>query len=225
MSTKLLNTLAAATTLAGVLTMGGIANAASLVQTASTNSSPTDITDDPLTINQFDPSLGTLESVSIEFTANIEGNATLENEGDTEDTATVSLEGQAGLTLDGQSLLNLTPVNSSTFTVGAGQRNDEQLTATETQSTTVTDTQFLQTFIGNGTLDFLFSASAKSNIEAGGNFFTRVRTTASSDIKVTYNYENFQDVPEPSSILGFGLIAGVGMVSLRKKNWLKMSKV
>lgn len=225
MSTKLLNTLAAATTLAGVLTMGGVANAASLVQTASTNLNPTDISDDPLTINQFDSSLGTLESVTVEFTANIEGNATFINIGSTADNPEVKLNGEAGLTLNDQSLLTLTPEESSTFTVAGGETQEEQLIATETQSNTFTDSEFLQAFTGNGTLDFLFSASAKSTVSGSGNLFFNVNTQASSSIVVTYNYDNFQDVPEPSGILGFGLIAGVGMVSLHKKNWLQMSKV
>jgi len=225
MSTKLLNTLAAATTLAGVLTMGGVANAASLVQTASTSLNPTDITDDPLTIDQFDASLGTLESVTVEFTSNIESNATFADLFGDGGEAQVALNGETSLSLDGQSLFTLTADESSEFTVAADETRQEQLIATETQSNTFTDSEFLQAFTGTGTLDFLFSASATSTVSGSGNLLFRVNTQASSDIVVTYNYGNFQDVPEPSGILGFGLIAGVGMVSLHKKNWLQMSKV
>ena len=79
MTTKLLNTLAAATTLAGIVATSGAANAASLSYTSSIITNFTDIIDAPLSVQQFDSSLGTLQGVTIEFTGDILGNAGFEN--------------------------------------------------------------------------------------------------------------------------------------------------
>ncbi len=50
-----------------------------------------------------------------------------------------------------------------------------------------------------------------------------IDTYAKAGIKVTYDYDDVKSVPEPSTTLGFGLIAGLGLLSQRKKSWLKVS--
>ncbi len=79
MTTKLFNTLAAATTLVGIIATSGAANAASLSYTSSLDYDLTDIIDSPLSIQKFDSSLGTLKGVTIGFTGDILGNAGFEN--------------------------------------------------------------------------------------------------------------------------------------------------
>ncbi len=42
-----------------------------------------------------------------------------------------------------------------------------------------------------------------------------------ASVTVTYNYDA-KSVPEPSATLGVGLIAGLCLLSQRKKSWIKM---
>ncbi len=233
MTTKLFNTLAAATTLAGIVATSGAANAASLSYTSSTNYEFTDIIDAPLSVQQFNSSLGTLQGVTIEFTGDILGNAGFENRSPTASKTTVNLASQLTLQLNNQSLLALNPQYTSSYQVakydnitdygGTSGRTISNLTATQSGIQTFTDTQFLQSFIGNGNIDFLFSALAESLVTGSGNMRAYIDTYAKAGIKVTYNYDEVKSVPEPSATLGVGLIAGLCLLSQRKKSWLKGS--
>ncbi|MEH1828148.1 MAG: PEP-CTERM sorting domain-containing protein [Nostoc sp.] len=232
MTTKLFNTLAAATTLAGIVATSGAANAASLSYTSSTNYEFTDIIDAPLSVQQFNSSLGTLQGVTIEFTGDILGNAGFENRSPTSSQTTVNLGSQFSLQLNNQSLLALNPQYTSSYQVakydnitdygGTSGKTLSNLTATQSGIQTFTDTQFLQSFIGNGNIDFLFSALANSIVTGSGNMRSYIDTYAKAGIKVTYNYDDVKSVPEPSATLGVGLIAGLCLLSQRKKSWIKM---
>ncbi|MHC5851992.1 choice-of-anchor E domain-containing protein [Nostoc sp.] len=234
MTTKLFNTLAAATTLAGIVATSGVANAASLSYTSSTNYDFTDIIDAPLSVQKFDSSLGTLQGVTIEFTGDISGNAGFENYRNPAATSvTVNLTSLLSLELNNQSLFALNPQYTSSYQVakydgnldysGTSGKTLSNLTATQSGIQSSTNTQFLQSFIGNGNVDFLFSALANSVVTGSGNMRSYIDTYAKAGIEVTYNYDDVKSVPEPSATLGVGLIAGLCLLSQRKKSWLKMS--
>lgn len=232
MTTKLLNTLAAATTLAGIVATSGVANAASLSYSSSTNYDFTDIIDAPLSVQQFNSSLGTLQGVTIEFTGNILGNAGLENKSKTPTQVTLNVASDFSLELNNQSLLALNPQYSYNYQLakydgttdygGTSGKTLSNLTATQSATQSFTNTQFLQSFIGNGNVDFLFSALATSAVTGSGNMRSYIDTYAKAGIKVTYNYD-VKPVPEPSATLGVGLIAGLCLLSQRKKSWIKVS--
>jgi hypothetical protein len=232
MHSKIFHALATATTFAGIIATTGVANAATLTSSSSTNFSLTNINDSPLTIQQFDSSLGTLKSVKIEFTGDLLGTASFENVGPTATPVTVNLASNLGLKLNNQSLFALSPQNSFNYQVsgydgtldfaGASGKSVTGLSASKSETKTYTDSQFLQSFIGSGNLEFLFSAFAQSAVTGSGNMFASITTEAKAGIKVTYDYEALKTVPEPSAVIGFGLIAGVGVVSKSKKNRLKM---
>ncbi|MDZ8184308.1 MAG: choice-of-anchor E domain-containing protein [Nostoc sp. ChiSLP02] len=227
MTTKLLNALGAATTLAGIVATSGVANAASLSYTSSTNYEFTDIIDAPLSIQKFNSSLGTLKGVTIEFTGDILGNAGFENRSPSASQATVTLGSQLSLELNNQSLLTLNPKYTSQYQVakydgitdyaGTSGKTLSNLTATQFGTQSFTDTQFLQSFIGNGNVDFLFSAIANSLVSGSGNIRSYIDTYAKAGVKVTYNYEELKSVPEASTTLGIGLVAGLCLLSQRKK--------
>ncbi|MBE8997377.1 MULTISPECIES: choice-of-anchor E domain-containing protein [unclassified Nostoc] len=231
MTTKLLNTLAVATTLVGIVATSGAANAASLSYTSSSNYEFTDIIDTPLSVQQFNSSLGTLQGVTIEFTGDILGNAGFENRSPTPSQTTVKLDSQFSLQLNNQSLLALNPQYTSSYQVakydnitdysGTSGKTLSNLTATQSGIQTFTDTQFLQSFIGNGNIDFLFSAIANSLVTGSGNIRSYIDTYAKAGIKVTYNYDDVKSVPEPSATLGVALIAGLCLLSQSKKSWNK----
>lgn len=231
MKTKLLNTLGAATTLAGIVATTGIANAASISYTSSSNYEFTDIIDAPLSVQKFDSSLGTLQSVKIEFTGDILGNAGFENRSPTPSQTTVNLSSEFSLQLNGQSLFALNPQYSSSYQVtkydgvtdysGTSGKTLSNLTATQFGTQSFTDGTFLQSFIGNGDIDFLFSAIATSLVTGSGNMRSYIDTYAKAGVKVTYDYEEVKSVPEASTTLGIGLVAGLFLLSQRKKSLLK----
>ncbi|MEH1867191.1 MAG: PEP-CTERM sorting domain-containing protein [Nostoc sp.] len=231
MKTKLLNTLAAATTLVGIVANSGVANASSLSYTSSIDYKLTNIVDAPLSIQQFNSSLGTLKGVTIGFTGDILGNAGFENTGNTSSQVTVNLASQLALKLNNQSLFALNPQNSFSYGVsqfdnsidfgGTSGKTVSGLTATQSGTQSLTNTQFLQSFIGNSNIDFLFSATANSVVSGSGNIASYVQTLAKANIKVTYDYDDVKSIPEPSATLGVGLIAGLCLLSQRKKSWIK----
>ncbi len=163
MTTKLFNTLAAATTLAGIVATSGVANAASLSYTSSTNYEFTDIIDAPLSVQKFDSSLGTLQGVTIEFTGDILGNAGFENRSPTPTQGTVNLTSDFSLQLNNQSLLALNPQYTFSYQVakydnitdysGTSGKTLSNLTVTQSATQSFTNTQFLQSFIGNGNIE------------------------------------------------------------------------
>ncbi|MEH1932870.1 MAG: PEP-CTERM sorting domain-containing protein [Nostoc sp.] len=233
MTTKLFNTLAAATTLAGIVATSGAANAASLSYTSSSNYDLTDIIDAPLSVQQFNSSLGTLQGVTIEFTGDILGNAGFENRSQTPGQVTLNLTSDFSLQLNNQSLLEFNPQYTYSYQVakydgnldygGTSGKTVSNLTATQSATQSFTNPQFLQSFIGNSNIDFLFSALANSVVTGSGNIRSYVDTYAKANIKVTYDYDDVKSVPEPSATLGVGLIAGLCLLSQRKKSWLKVS--
>ncbi|WP_392531375.1 choice-of-anchor E domain-containing protein [Nostoc sp. C117] len=232
MTTKLFNTLAAATTLAGIVATSGVANAASFSYTSSTDYDYTDIVDAPLSIQKFDSSLGTLKGVTIGFTGDVLGNAGFENKNTRQSQVTVNLASELSLEVNNQSIFALNPQNSYAYQVvkydgitnfgGTSGKTVSGLTATQSATQSYTDSQFLQSFIGNGNIDFLFSAIAKSTVIGSGNIASYVETLAKANIKVTYDYDEAKSVPEPSTTLGVGLIAGLCLLSQRKKSWIKV---
>jgi hypothetical protein len=233
MTTKLFNTLAAATTLAGIVATSGAANAASLSYANSVDYNLTDIIDAPLSIQQFDASLGTLKGVTIGFTGDILGNAGFENRGQSPAAVRVTLASELSLKLNNQSLFVLNPEDSFTYQVarydsltdysGASGRTLSNLTTTQSDTQSFTNAQFLQSFIGNGNIDFLFSTSANSVVTGPGNIASYIDTLAKANITLTYDYDEVESIPESSTTLGVVLIAGLCLLSQRKKSWIKVS--
>ena len=231
MTTKLFNTLAAATTLAGIVATSGAANAASLSYTSSTDYDFTNIIDAPLSVQKFNSSLGTLKGVTISFTGDLLGNAGFENRSPTATQVTVNLASQLSLKLNNQSLFALNPQDISSYQAakydrktdydGTSGKTISNLTATQSATQSFTNTQFLQSFTGNGDIGFLFSALANSVVTGSGNMRSYIDTYAKAGIKVTYDYDA-KAVPESSATLGIGLIAGLCLLSQRKKSWIKM---
>ncbi|MBD2360679.1 PEP-CTERM sorting domain-containing protein [Anabaena minutissima FACHB-250] len=232
MTTTLFKTIGAATTLAGIIATAGAANAATISYSGGTDFALTDIIDQSINVQKFDASLGTLKSVILEFDGAIAGGAGFENRGNSAAQVAVKFASDLTLELD-QILLSINPQNISTYQVarydgttdnaGASGRTLDNLSAAQSGSQSYTDSQILQSFIGTGNLNFLFSAIATSEIIGSGNMSSYFDTFAKAGVKVTYDYDPVQSVPESSTTLGFGLIAGISLLSQRKKSWLKAS--
>jgi hypothetical protein len=234
MTTKLFQTLAAATTLAGIVATAGSANAASLSYTGSTNFKTTNIVNEAISVQKFDSSLGTLTGVKLKFTSDIKGSIGFENLGSSPADITVTLGSNVNLKLGNSSLFSMSPATSQTYQNVAAfdgaidfkppsGLDVQGLNATKSDQTTITDSQMLQSFIGTGNLNFLFSAIATSNVSGSGNIVSMISTLAKGTVAVTYDYDPVKSVPEPSAAIGIGLVAGIGLLSQRKKSWLKAS--
>ncbi|OKH34074.1 hypothetical protein NIES2119_21470 [[Phormidium ambiguum] IAM M-71] len=246
MKAKFLNTvtkasITTASTFTSILLGTAIANAATITYTAAYQQTPediefgaptgygfTDIVDSILSIQQFDSSLGTLNSVFIEFTGNMRGDAEFESRDARPQTITVDLSGL--LTLVGPNnnpVFELKPQEIRQYDVtrfdgtvdfgGTSGRTITGISAEASTSETIADLSALTPFIGNGTVDFSFSANAESSVRGSGNILSGISTFAKADIKVIYDYTEVpKKVPESSMVLGLGLIAGFGLLSQRK---------
>ncbi|WP_427161221.1 choice-of-anchor E domain-containing protein [Aliinostoc sp. HNIBRCY26] len=233
MTTTLFKTIGAATTLAAIALTAGSANAASLSYTSATSLQATNITNAPLSIQKFDSALGTLNSVTLKFTGDLQGLARFENLSPSPATVTVNLGGQLGLKLGSQSLLSLNPTQSYNYEVssfdnnlnfdGTSGKTVDGLMASGTSTQSFTNNSLLQAFTGTGNIDLSFSALASSTVIGSGNFISQIQTFAKAGVEVVYNYDPVKSVPEPSAALGFGLFAGIGLLSQRKKIRLKAS--
>ena len=225
MNAKLLTTITTASTITGILATTAIANAATLIYSAASQPARTNITNTILSIQKFDSSLGELNSITVEFTGSLIGNAAFENEDATPQTITVDLSGLLQLSgPNNDPLINLAPQRVTPYNVpesddisdfgGTSGRIIEGLTAQQSDSRTLTNSSSLAPFIGTGTVDFSFSALAKSKVEGSGNISSRIRTFAAANVTLRYDYtEPPRKIPESSMILGLGLIAGIGLLS------------
>ncbi|MBD2499980.1 choice-of-anchor E domain-containing protein [Anabaena azotica] len=239
MNTKIFNGIAAATTLAGVIATAGTASAASLTQTAtftaSTGSFQVTDFDQNFSIQQFSPSLGKLQKVTVDFFGEIQGDGKFENRSSRSATVDVILGGRLSLDqaeLTPRPLLELKPTTVKRYNVarydgttdyaGASGRTFTGLSTSGSGSTTFTDLASLKVFTGKGDVDFLFSAIANSQVVGSGNISSEINTLARGSVTVTYEYK--ERVPEPSVVIGMGLFAGLGMLSNRKKQLLKSAK-
>ncbi|BAY15395.1 hypothetical protein NIES21_12120 [Anabaenopsis circularis NIES-21] len=236
MTTKLFQTLAAATTLAGIVATAGAANAASLSYSTQYQYKPTDEAasadgyyktdiDDTISVQKFNSKLGTLKSVTIDFLGNLKGDANFNNTGNKATNVLVNFAGNLRLELpEGVERFNISPTQSYNYTVAAkSSKQVNGLSATLAQTKTIDSTdEFFQYFLGAGTADFKFFADATSSVKGSGNFSYGINTYAAAGLTVTYEYDP-KAVPEPSAAIGLGLVAGIGLMSQRKKSWLKAS--
>jgi hypothetical protein len=237
MRTKFLSILTTASAMTGIAVTTGVAEAATITYTTAFNAPAdatvpyagfgyTDIVNAPLSIQKFDSSLGTLDRVTIDFIGDLKGDAGFENTSPVPSTITVGLAGELKLQLpEGTSVAEFSPQQSYSYDVtgydgnrdfaGTSGKTVEGLTASQSETTTYTDSNLLESFTGDGDLDLLFSATAKSTVSGSGNITSYVTTYAKSSVNVTYEYKERKKVPEPSAMVGLGLVAG--FVWLQKK--------
>lgn len=231
MATKVFGFLAAATLATVVSSFAGAANAASLYRSATTNYDTTDL-EEQISIQKFNSSLGTLRGITIGFTGDMLGDASFENRSNRSTNVTVNLAGIFGLQLNEQSLFTLNPLQANTYQVTSFDGNEDNrgtsgktingLTATQSSTRTFTDSQFLQSFIGTGNVNFLFSAIANSTVRGSGNIASGVNTLARANVSVTYDYDPAK-IPEPSAAIGIGVIGGIALLSKSKKKLVRNS--
>ncbi|MBE9228250.1 PEP-CTERM sorting domain-containing protein [Phormidium sp. LEGE 05292] len=247
MKATLINAIAATAALLGVVATNGVAKADDFscsivdgakneaIQSCFTSLAPdlTDIFDAPLSLPQFNSSLGILNSATLAFTGLIQGNAGFENMSKTPSTITVDLSGSLNLKdASGTSLLELNPQLLSKYNVagydkttdygGASGKTLEGLTAEGSGSKTFTDAE-LTPFIGTGIVNYFLSAEATSNFSGSGNISSFVSTYAGAGVNISYNYT--KKTPEPTTIIGLAVVTGLAFFCKRNQVEKKAQKM
>ena len=180
-------------------------------------------------VQKFNSSLGTLQSVTVSYTGTINSVWNFENRSPNSGatltgTSTAALDLLMGSDFDtADRLLSLSPGVSVSYQVGkydgitdfAGTSGRSQLFS-ETKSGSVLYTGAdLNRFIGSGSFSFLATASASVGYTVtGGNNRVLVETGATTSGSVTYNYVA-APVPEPASMTA--LVLGVATLVRRRK--------
>jgi hypothetical protein len=173
--------------------------------------------DQTLSIPQFNPSDGTLDSVSLQITGSGTASLAYQNNSSSSTTNKVFLD----LTweverTDSTVLLNDTKewyVNWSSAS-GASYNAGPWNTAPTPTDLTYTTPADLAYFTGSGSADFLASGS-NSVMESlsGGNFTISTPNSLGVTVAVTYNYT---PVPEPSILVLLGLSA-IGLLAYARR--------
>lgn len=217
--------------LAGGCFLPGAAKASIETVYGSLPAALTSYSDAPIAVQQFDPSLGVLQSVTISMVGT--GNLTQYYQNistGSGDTITVSQTLNMALALGSETLLNLNQVNQNSYAVSAWNGSPPFLTGTaggtQTYAVTLADqTQLnsaadLAQFSGSGLTDLLLSAMAFGGVTDvnGGNFFGGSSVTAGATLSVAYDYSA---VPEASTWLpAIGIVVATvitGWVERRAK--------
>jgi len=219
--------------LAASMLVASAASAATLIETGSYGFSPTDFTTTDgnageISLAQFNPALGKLNSIVITFTANDEATATATNN-NPKGSKSISAKLDSKVVLHGpdgagmHTFGSLTPTETVTDNLAAGATTtfggllQSSLTDTYTLNPTSPSTKLFNSFVGTGLYNFVVDATGASIVKGTGNFASSISTEAQGIVTVDYNYTA---VPEPATwavmLVGFGGM-GVAMRSRRRQ--------
>ena len=186
-----------------------------------------------LSLGRFDPSLGTLQSVSVALSGSIVGVIRIESEEGEPVIVTENI--QAAITLlrpNGSSLALVIPFESidDYFTAydgvtdfaGTSGITRSGVTATQDVSVTTSTPEDLALFTGTTNIALPLSATSSSLATGSGNIVTAFTTFAGASATVDYIYQEaatppIAQIPEPNALalLGIGLL-GLSFVQRRR---------
>jgi hypothetical protein len=206
-----------------VCILGVTANATLLTYTYSKPISATNWTE-ALNVQQFDPSLGTLNSVTLTVEGGISQTFMFENTGASAGTIQFSNGKTTGCLYEikyaGSDLVTLDILNTPSYSFTAFDGNfDFGGTSGKTDiigqsganAAIFADGPTLGIFTGLGTVAIDAKATGRSYWQSdSGNISVGVSTRAGADIAVTYDYT----VPEPATMV----LLGLGALLLRRKH-------
>jgi hypothetical protein len=153
-------------------------------------------------LQQFDPSLGTLQSVEIQHAGSITSEIKVENlSTDSTSHITGNVSGTLNLVAPGVNdnlaisgsagSFDAAKYDTLTDFGGTSGTSFGQKTASNSDTITVTDPTALAAYIGTGTVAVTEAANATSSATGGGNLEVNVASTAQATITVIYHYKAF----------------------------------
>ncbi len=161
---------------------------------------PVTLTDwsDTLTVPQFDPATGILQSVEVSFDATVDGEAKYESLDGAPTTITLELKANVELQRPDLTKSLLAPLvtqvdNADAFDGvidfdGPSGGTFPGLTATLNDTQLLTAPADLALFTGSGTVDFPVSAEGRSTASGAGNLLLNFTTKAAAKLTVTYTF-------------------------------------
>jgi hypothetical protein len=172
-------------------------------------SSPTNASS-TATINQFDPTLGTLTSIDVIAEGSLQSHVQIENLGPAAPVAS-DLSGTLTFQAPGAAPFSSSPATHLTAFLPAlgGQANQAPFTGSSSKDfgtttlagtfteQTITDPTQLAAYTGGGTMTISESATADTCTCGAGNILAMISTTAQGKVKVIYHYT-------PSNVIGPG---------------------
>lgn len=209
----------------------GSANAAVITQSDSHGFATTNWSYSLNSLNQFDSALGTLNSVTIALTGEINQTIQAENTGASADNLTPVAGGTIRFRQGGSVVLNqvLPTTTGSTFAAtafdgakdfaGTSGINFGILSASASNTVVLTSAADLAGFIGTGVLSGYDLRSIGGGLveSDNGNLAQEFSTEAKASVVLTYDYTAAPtQVPEPASMALIGLGA-LGLAAVRRR--------
>lgn len=203
------------------------AQAASVTYSDSVNLQITNWSD-TVSIQKFNPALGTLTNIKFELEGTVEGTIMAESLDAAPATITLDLAAKITLTRpDLSTLAVVLPTSSNVFNAtafdgvidfgGTSGITLPNLTATDTDTAvSPPPASDLALFTGVGSIVLPVTAAGTSKATGAGNIATIFSTNASAVVRVTYFYDTV--VPEPASVAMAAMgVLGVGALGLRRR--------
>lgn len=203
-----------------VACLAGLAQANTVTYTTSTPISST-LTDwnGVLKFQQFDSSLGTLQSVTIHLSSTMSTVLTVTNSAASASQGSAKTEFQVSVQ-DSGNYLNVPEIDmfssSFSYTLAAnGTKTSGTLTKSASDEQTYTDAGVLAEFTGNGAINLSASSFTQTWLtNTGGNTFASQVTRGSLTGDVTYDYV---PIPEPATMAMLAMGAGAAILRRRRK--------
>lgn len=215
---------------ATIIGLAQAANAATLSYSGSLGLDWTNWTK-TLSVSQFDSSLGTLNSVTVELTGHVEGRIRAQNLSTTAATAVdMDLKAVVSAEFGGLTLVETFPLVERSRTLDAYNGTDPWFTGvssftstwllgSDSESASLINPADLSGYIGSGTVDFVMAGQGVSSHNGGGNLLVAFQQKAGADLTVTYDYTPATVVPLPAAaplLLGGVFVLG-GLARRRNK--------
>ena len=229
----MLHRVGALTLLCGAIAVGLLPTAAKAdvtspqaiqIAATDTNFGPGTAINDPMIFNQFNPTLGTLNSVSVSVLYDFSHSATVTfytpgmfTTAATNNNLSVTLSnGQQIASATAPDYSQNTTFNAATMTLNNPVNLPSVTNSGAVGPVSLTSAADLALFTGNGTVSIPVLASSVANFTTNnGNGAGLVTTQADAKVTVSYNYTP-NAVPEPSSVVLLGL-GGCGLLWYRRR--------